>query len=54
MHKTHLTLCDVTERAAIIAEACKVSQGKAEKMTAEQNGFKSWDDMVNHIGGDDD
>lgn len=47
--KKRLTLCEVTERAAIIAEACHVSQGKAEKMAAEQNGFRSWDDMVTEV-----
>jgi len=49
-----LTLDEVIERAAIVAEGCNVSREKSEALTAAQYGCKTWQELIDRIGGDED
>ena len=40
---------EVEERAAIVAEGCKVDRERAEKATARQYGYDSWAEMMEDI-----
>ena len=50
----NLTLDEIEERAAIIADGCNVSRSKSEALTAAQFGCKTWKELIDRIGGDDD
>lgn len=50
--KRPLTLCEAEERAAIIEDGCGVSRHKSEALTAQIYGCKTWQELIDHIGGD--
>lgn len=53
-HKTRLTLCEVEERAAIREYDGGMTRAEAEGLTARDNGCKTWQELVDRIGGYDD
>lgn len=45
----NLTLDDVEERSAIVADGCGVSRAKSEALTAAQYGCKTWDELIRRL-----
>ena len=50
----HLTLCEVEERAAIREYDGGMTRAQAEGLTARDNGCKTWQELIDRIGGDED
>ena len=48
-----LTLCEVEERAAIREYDGCMTRGQAEVLTARDNLCTTWQELIDHIGGDD-
>lgn len=51
---TRLTLCEVEERAAIREYDGCMTRAQAELLTARGYGAKTWQELIDRIGGDED